>query len=193
LELIEHKTAEVQAAPFPKIPSTNTCNGKIHRQERYCKRPAGWGTSHPGEGRCKLHGGCCTGPKSGQLRYSDFVPEDLVEKYEEFAAEPDVDIKSLNDEIALIRSKITRIEQLNSSGLYDKQICGMVELIRRLTETKQKVEEGIKSHITIEIVNKVINDVIEIIDRRVGDTELKKSIATDMRRIHLTEALNNLN
>lgn len=22
-----------------------------------CKRPAGWGTSHPGTGRCKLHGG----------------------------------------------------------------------------------------------------------------------------------------
>ncbi len=23
-----------------------------------CRRPAGWGTEHPGEGRCKLHGGC---------------------------------------------------------------------------------------------------------------------------------------
>jgi len=22
-----------------------------------CKRPAGWGTDHPGDGRCKLHGG----------------------------------------------------------------------------------------------------------------------------------------
>ena len=22
-----------------------------------CRRPAGWGTDHPGEGRCKLHGG----------------------------------------------------------------------------------------------------------------------------------------
>jgi hypothetical protein len=24
----------------------------------FCHRPAGWGTSHPGVGRCKLHGGC---------------------------------------------------------------------------------------------------------------------------------------
>jgi hypothetical protein len=29
-----------------------------------CGRPAGWGTPHPGSGRCKLHGGLSTGPKS---------------------------------------------------------------------------------------------------------------------------------
>jgi hypothetical protein len=28
-----------------------------------CKRPAGWGTRHVREGRCKLHGGRSTGPK----------------------------------------------------------------------------------------------------------------------------------
>lgn len=36
------------------------CNGK-KRQPEYegetCKRPAGWGTTHPGIGACKLHGG----------------------------------------------------------------------------------------------------------------------------------------
>lgn len=26
-----------------------------------CRRPAGWGTDHPGEGRCKLHGGASPG------------------------------------------------------------------------------------------------------------------------------------
>lgn len=28
-----------------------------HKAGRPCKRPAGWGTDHPGSGRCKLHGG----------------------------------------------------------------------------------------------------------------------------------------
>jgi hypothetical protein len=34
------------------------CGGK-KRQPPYgpCTRPAGWGTNHPGTGRCKLHGG----------------------------------------------------------------------------------------------------------------------------------------
>jgi hypothetical protein len=33
------------------------CGGKKHQGEGTCTRPAGWGTDHPGYGRCKLHGG----------------------------------------------------------------------------------------------------------------------------------------
>lgn len=29
-----------------------------------CTQSAGWGTNHPGEGKCKLHGGKSTGPKT---------------------------------------------------------------------------------------------------------------------------------
>jgi hypothetical protein len=33
------------------------CGGKKHQGEGTCTQPAGWGTTHPGHGRCKLHGG----------------------------------------------------------------------------------------------------------------------------------------
>lgn len=33
------------------------CGGVKRQGEGTCTRPAGWGTSHPGFGRCKLHGG----------------------------------------------------------------------------------------------------------------------------------------
>lgn len=33
------------------------CGGKLRKRDGECKRPAGWGTSHPGSGKCKLHGG----------------------------------------------------------------------------------------------------------------------------------------
>jgi hypothetical protein len=33
------------------------CGAKKRQGEGTCARPAGWGTSHPGVGRCKLHGG----------------------------------------------------------------------------------------------------------------------------------------
>lgn len=35
------------------------CGGKTRgtRKGGECQQPAGWGTSHPGYGRCKLHGG----------------------------------------------------------------------------------------------------------------------------------------
>lgn len=36
--------------------SQNTCGARTRSGGR-CKHPAGWGTSHVGQGRCKLHGG----------------------------------------------------------------------------------------------------------------------------------------
>jgi hypothetical protein len=36
---------------------TAKCGGKLKRRDGTCARPAGWGTDHPGTGRCKLHGG----------------------------------------------------------------------------------------------------------------------------------------
>jgi hypothetical protein len=38
--------------------------GAKNRSGGKCGKPAGWGTDHPGSGRCKLHGGASTGPKS---------------------------------------------------------------------------------------------------------------------------------
>ena len=33
------------------------CGSPTHATGNPCRRPAGWGTSHPGLGNCKLHGG----------------------------------------------------------------------------------------------------------------------------------------
>lgn len=33
------------------------CDSPRRQKEGTCTRPAGWGTPHPGHGRCKLHGG----------------------------------------------------------------------------------------------------------------------------------------
>lgn len=35
----------------------NLCGGPLRHRDGTCTRPAGWGTPHPGIGRCKLHGG----------------------------------------------------------------------------------------------------------------------------------------
>lgn len=181
---------------FPKIDSTTTCNGKIHRQFKYCKRPAGAGTSHPGKGRCKLHGGCSPGqpPKSGKLRYSDYVPTAIVEKYEEFCDEDRGDILSLDNEIALIRAKITSIELANQDGRYNKDLIHMTELVRRLVETKQRVETEVKNKTTLDITMKIVDLFIDIVERTVQDMSLKKTIAGELRRLNETElGVRNLN
>jgi hypothetical protein len=37
--------------------SSRYCGGPLRHRDGTCTRPAGWGTPHPGIGRCKLHGG----------------------------------------------------------------------------------------------------------------------------------------
>lgn len=205
---LELLTCQEQQQPpeirtFPKKDPDNHCNGKVHRQDKYCQRPAGWGTDHPKSGRCKLHGGCSTGRRSGELRYSEFVPTAIVAKYEEFAIEADIDIKSLNDEIALIRSRIASLQETidiieNNPALQhdqkdtlqnqiDGKILQFTELVRRLVETKQKVEENVKSKTNVDIIMKIVDFFISIVDKTVKDTEVKRSIGIELRRLNQTE------
>lgn len=39
-------------------PERRYCGAKTRQEKRPCKRGRGWGTSHPGYGTCKMHGGC---------------------------------------------------------------------------------------------------------------------------------------
>lgn len=38
-------------------PTDEFCNGRKASGDGHCRRPPGWGTDHPGIGRCKRHGG----------------------------------------------------------------------------------------------------------------------------------------
>ncbi|MFE3522231.1 hypothetical protein ACFXOD_11655 [Streptomyces sp. NPDC059161] len=44
------------------------CGAQRKQQPGPCTRPAGWGTSHPGTGRCKLHGGSTPNQKTSAAR-----------------------------------------------------------------------------------------------------------------------------
>jgi hypothetical protein len=89
-----------------------------------CTRPAGWGTPHPGEGRCKLHGGSTpTGIASVYLksgRYSRDLPTRLLSTYQEALADPNA--PDLADEIALmdarLRDLLARVDTGESGRLW---------------------------------------------------------------------------
>lgn len=70
--------AERQALP--------TC-GASNRNGQPCQRPAGWGTGHPGEGKCKLHGGVGQKP-STRYQLTNASPI-LQESIRQQQADPD--------------------------------------------------------------------------------------------------------
>jgi len=69
-------------------PHDSLCGAKTREGAKYptCHRPAGWGTDHPGVGRCKLHGGK-TPARHG--RYSGLRNERLRVLIEAHETDPD--------------------------------------------------------------------------------------------------------
>lgn len=62
--------------PRPPVIHDLFCGARKHTGPGTCRQPAGWGTTHDGVGRCKLHGGA-TPIKTG--RYSTFRRETLFD------------------------------------------------------------------------------------------------------------------
>lgn len=77
--------------------------GAITRDGTPCKKPAGHGTSHPGEGKCRLHGGV------GQIRGTRYeqlsTTPRLGELIDQFAA--DTDPLNLSHELHLLRALVS--------------------------------------------------------------------------------------
>jgi hypothetical protein len=89
------------------------CGAKT-RSGTPCQLPAGWGTDHPGEGRCKLHGGCSPGPPKGNKNalkhgvYETVIRDRLSpEEQAVFDSVPTDD--GLAQEIRILRFKLLRL------------------------------------------------------------------------------------
>lgn len=78
--------------------SNHKCGAK-NRQGKPCGHENGWGTDHPGEGRCRLHGGA-TPIKHG--RYSTITRRSIRQKMDALAA--DKNPLDLEPDLLLLRA-----------------------------------------------------------------------------------------
>lgn len=90
------------------------CGGKKRQGEGTCTQPAGWGTDHPGTGRCKLHGGST---KNHNARAVEQQARSLVETYgrkiETTAVEALLDeVQWTAGHVAWLRDRVREIEQV---------------------------------------------------------------------------------
>jgi len=102
----------------------NNC-GATNRSDEPCGLPAGWGTDHVGEGRCKLHGGASLkGEDSPQFKhglYSDVVRD---EDRETLAAIEDMETtakleSTLNMQVLKLRRAIEGMESEDRESFLD--------------------------------------------------------------------------
>lgn len=127
------------AQDYPKKEPDRYCNGR-KRTGGYCTQRAGWGTDHPGTGRCKLHGGSSTGPPPKHGRYMK-VRRQLKEKYQHFLKDPNpID---LSDEIALLRGLVHQHldenEDLDSNEIAINQLINLLSELTKVSERQSRI------------------------------------------------------
>lgn len=89
------------------------CGAKRANREEKCKQPAGWRTEHPGEGRCRFHGGSAP-IKHG--RYSTIMHNRVRDRMDELAR-LETNVLDLQPEALLLRA--LTVEYVNN---YDEFI-----------------------------------------------------------------------
>jgi len=106
-----------------------------------CSLPAGWGTNHVGEGRCKLHGGASTGaPKNNQNRIKHGLYSDPDKYYESLSSEE----ASWVDEMAQTIRNRTQENRTNSElDKVDRELAHRIAVeLHILSRAEGYIEEN---------------------------------------------------
>ena len=105
--------------PRPR-PSDHRCNARLLKRHGHCQRPAGWGTPHPGAGRCKLHGGCAHAANITHGRYCKGPFPRIADLQQQYGKDPDPLnlLRELATQRALLHDFLERHEKFQEA-LFD--------------------------------------------------------------------------
>lgn len=166
----------------PDNPKTYAVCGAPTRQVtakyRYCTRPAGWGTSHAGAGRCKLHGGVSqVGPANpnwrggrksyiyrerltAQIRQSlDAASVDPLDLTAELETQRTILLLALDD---LLNDKNSqRAQKGDRGGVADKH--GSEIITAAIPPSQSVVITPEKVQLVRDLSNDIVNTVIKVI------------------------------
>ena len=152
---------------LPEKKPDKKCNART--PTGYCKHPAGHGTEHLGEGRCRLHGGVAGRPPIHGL-YSRRMGLNLREQLEEITTDPQ--FATMYEEYAQLKMVLMNIlgglpdnfgDELFEHAEVTCRTCG--GLVLTDSEAKRRVELILK---TIEQLSKTHERIVKT------DTALKK-------------------
>jgi len=161
---------------------TAICGARTRRGS-LCQQPAGWGTDHPGEGRCKLHGGASPrGVESATFKtglYSRYLPETIERKAQAFL---EADPLELISEMALLRALLAEYV-----GRFDeiKMTARDVALLADLAERVGKFGERIgrmrnESALTGAELTYLAARIADIVVKYIDDPDEQRAFVADL-------------
>jgi len=180
--------------PMIKAPST-VCNARLRYKGGYCDKPAGWGTEHEGTGRCKLHGGAANAGRPKQTYTpSEFISNDILEKFEGVVQSDPLSISNLDNEITVLRSIFYQyLKQCQTEGKlpHSTYLKQYTEAFSKLIDLKNKVEnQSNPRNITTNVFITYVNQVTDIIRKNVSDRVTLDRIVHDLEGLALPELEN---
>jgi len=148
----------------------DTCNATT-RDGDPCQLPAGWGTDHVGEGRCKLHGGSTvtpTGEDNGAFKhglFSDHLGEEdreTIATLEEYGDAEKLD-EIINWRLARLRRAVRALNEDDEQNFWAafSELAGQVgdpdpEQIQELARMLDKGNRAVQME--IDTLRKLIKD-----------------------------------
>lgn len=162
-----------------------TCGAKLKNGSGYCTQPAGWGTDHVGEGRCKLHGGSTPrGAASthfvhgARSIYMKNVKHDIAHKVDAFL---DADPFDLSEELALMRGLLEDFVSRVDWPVKDEQrgqIAMLVDRIRKTVESINRIKND--SALTAAEITYLATRAADVVARYIVDPTEQTAFIQDL-------------
>jgi len=150
------------------------CGAKKHSDGKPCQRPAGWGTVHSGEGRCKLHGGASPIKHGRYSKLSNPLGIKIQERLN------DVNPLDMIPELALLKAMLDRwITKNGEDNEMAQAMAGAIPLvdgIRKTVDTIHKMQT--RDLLTSREMETAIQQLIIIISEEVKDPETIQRISS---------------
>jgi len=163
-------------------------------EKRYCSQTAGWGTDHPGTGKCKVHGGASTG-RNGIKRAKREIKKRFEQEIEEFKNLPDSKKFDLDPELLSGKSLLSHLmncEMRNYAELapdFIRDITSLVDMNRKIIETQYKIKYADVSKFQVQVLFNLVDiianefkKVNKIVECKERDRAFKKVLTEAVDR-----------
>lgn len=147
-----------------------------HAGEGYCKRKAGWGTDHLGQGRCKFHGGSSP-VRHG--RYARYLSTDLGDEIDRLMEDPDP--LDMEEELATARVLLGRA--LDNDDLSEPQRMGLVGEVSKIVKRIEDVRAA--NAVSLPELTRLMTEMGRVVAYHVDDQETIDAIRQEWRSIRL--------
>lgn len=193
----EQSGAMVVAGDDRSIPSTFVgkldpnyyCLGWNEKRKKYCRQRAGFGTSHPGVGRCKVHGGVQENDKrvrTGRYRYASTTK--IQQLMQQHADDPDP--LNVLEDLAVLRAALELlIDKTPENGTLDDRIKftdatrGAVDAISQLTHRIEKLK--LAGAVSLDQVRRFLGAVDRVLQLHIEDERVRNRIRKDLYAIRV--------